>query len=98
MPTRARCSPIGLTLAMTRGDELRYGENPHQRAALYLPEGPAARGIAQATQVQGKALSYNNLNDADAALELVCRVPRRDAERRHRQARQPVRRRQRATR
>jgi phosphoribosylaminoimidazolecarboxamide formyltransferase / IMP cyclohydrolase len=50
---------------------LRYGENPHQRAALYVPYGPAARGIAQAVQVQGKELSYNNYNDADAALELV---------------------------
>src|SRR3546814_3906305 len=40
-------------------------------AALYLPAGPAARGIAQAEQVQGKELSYNNINDADAALELV---------------------------
>jgi phosphoribosylaminoimidazolecarboxamide formyltransferase/IMP cyclohydrolase len=50
---------------------LRYGENPHQQAALYLPVGPHARGIAQATQVQGKELSYNNLNDANAALELV---------------------------
>ena len=50
---------------------LRYGENPHQQAALYLPIGPAARGVAQAEQVQGKELSYNNLNDANAALELV---------------------------
>jgi len=50
---------------------LRYGENPHQAAALYVPFGPAARGIGQAEQVQGKELSYNNLNDADAALELV---------------------------
>jgi phosphoribosylaminoimidazolecarboxamide formyltransferase/IMP cyclohydrolase len=63
--------PATLPLAFTRGDTLRYGENPHQAAALYLPQGPAARGVAQATQVQGKALSYNNLNDADAALELV---------------------------
>ncbi len=51
--------------------ELRYGENPHQRAALYLPIGPHSSGIAQAEQVQGKELSYNNYNDADAALELV---------------------------
>jgi phosphoribosylaminoimidazolecarboxamide formyltransferase/IMP cyclohydrolase len=51
--------------------ELRYGENPHQAAALYVPFGPAARGIAQASQVQGKELSYNNLNDANAALELA---------------------------
>src|SRR3954447_16368525 len=50
---------------------LRYGENPHQQAALYLPVGPSARGVAQAEQVQGKELSYNNLNDANAALELV---------------------------
>ena len=50
---------------------LRYGENPHQEAALYVSAGPAARGIAQACQVQGKELSYNNLNDANAALELV---------------------------
>ena len=50
---------------------LRYGENPHQQAALYVPVGPHAPGIAQAEQVQGKELSYNNLNDANAALELV---------------------------
>jgi phosphoribosylaminoimidazolecarboxamide formyltransferase/IMP cyclohydrolase len=50
---------------------LRYGENPHQQAALYVPVGPVARGIAQAEQVQGKELSFNNLNDANAALELV---------------------------
>jgi phosphoribosylaminoimidazolecarboxamide formyltransferase/IMP cyclohydrolase len=50
---------------------LRYGENPHQKAALYASAGSAARGIAQAEQVQGKELSYNNLNDANAALELV---------------------------
>jgi len=50
---------------------LRYGENPHQKAALYIPAGPHARGIAQAEQVQGKALSYNNLNDASAALDLA---------------------------
>ena len=50
---------------------LRYGENPHQQAALYVPVGPHSPGIAQASQVQGKELSYNNLNDANAALELV---------------------------
>ena len=51
--------------------ELRYGENPHQRAALYVPDGPHISGIAGARQVQGKPLSYNNYNDADAALELI---------------------------
>ncbi len=63
--------PDTLPLAFTRGGELRYGENPHQSASLYIPRGPGAHGIAQATQLQGKALSYNNYNDADAALELV---------------------------
>ncbi|MEP7315080.1 MAG: bifunctional phosphoribosylaminoimidazolecarboxamide formyltransferase/IMP cyclohydrolase [Sphingomicrobium sp.] len=55
----------------TKAQDLRYGENPHQKAALYLPMGPATPGVAQAEQVQGKELSYNNLNDANAAIELV---------------------------
>jgi phosphoribosylaminoimidazolecarboxamide formyltransferase/IMP cyclohydrolase len=63
--------PEMLALAGRRSAELRYGENPHQSAALYLPVGPHIRGIAQAQQLQGKELSYNNYNDADAALELV---------------------------
>ena len=63
--------PETWTRASTLKMPLRYGENPHQQAALYLPVGPAARGVAQASQVQGKELSYNNLNDANAALELV---------------------------
>ncbi len=63
--------PDTLALPLRKGSELRYGENPHQAAALYLPLGPSARGIAQAEQAQGKELSYNNYNDADAALELV---------------------------
>ena len=63
--------PDTVSMPLRLGQELRYGENPHQRAALYLPAGPATRGIAQAEQVQGKALSYNNYHDADAALELV---------------------------
>ncbi|MDY7524133.1 bifunctional phosphoribosylaminoimidazolecarboxamide formyltransferase/IMP cyclohydrolase [Sphingomonas sp. 10B4] len=63
--------PETLPITLKRGPELRYGENPHQSAAFYTASGPAARGIGQARQVQGKALSYNNLNDADAALDLV---------------------------
>ncbi|WP_374943120.1 bifunctional phosphoribosylaminoimidazolecarboxamide formyltransferase/IMP cyclohydrolase [Sphingomonas sp.] len=63
--------PATLPLVLERPEVLRYGENPHQQAAFYHHAGPAARGIGQARQVQGKALSYNNLNDADAALELV---------------------------
>jgi len=63
--------PAKWTLSSTMKMPLRYGENPHQSAALYLPVGPAAHGVAQAQQVQGKELSYNNLNDANAALELA---------------------------
>jgi phosphoribosylaminoimidazolecarboxamide formyltransferase / IMP cyclohydrolase len=63
--------PSSVTTGGTLATTLRYGENPHQAAALYLPNTPAERGIAQGIQVQGKALSYNNYNDADAALELV---------------------------
>jgi len=51
--------------------ELRYGENPHQAAAFYVESGVVPSGIAAARQLQGKALSYNNINDADAALECV---------------------------
>ncbi len=57
---------IGATLKQT----LRYGENPHQKAAFYV-SGEARSGVATATQVQGKELSYNNLNDTNAAFELV---------------------------
>ena len=49
---------------------LRYGENPHQMAAFYS-DGSERAGVATATQLQGKALSYNNINDTDAAYELV---------------------------
>jgi len=49
---------------------LRYGENPHQEAALYL-SGPSRPGVATAKQLQGKELSFNNINDTDAAYELV---------------------------
>ncbi len=49
---------------------LRYGENPHQQAALYL-SGKARPGVATARQLQGKELSFNNINDTDAAFELV---------------------------
>ncbi len=50
---------------------LRYGENPHQRAAFYIEHRPEPGSIASATQVQGKELSYNNIADTDAALECV---------------------------
>ncbi len=62
--------PTTLTLSATRAAALRYGENPHQAAALYITD-PKQPSVANATQLQGKALSYNNLSDAEAALELV---------------------------
>jgi phosphoribosylaminoimidazolecarboxamide formyltransferase/IMP cyclohydrolase len=63
--------PVSQTMTRKLVMPLRYGENPHQEAALYVPSVPHVRGIGQAEQVQGKELSYNNLNDANAALELV---------------------------
>ncbi len=57
---------IGGTLKQT----LRYGENPHQSASFYVT-GDTRPGVATATQLQGKELSYNNINDTDAAFELV---------------------------
>ena len=51
--------------------EMRYGENPHQKAAFYVEKEPAEAGIATAKQIQGKELSYNNVADTDAALECV---------------------------
>ena len=63
--------PTRRAMASRLHSTLRYGENPHQQAALYLPEGPHTIGLPQASQVQGKELSYNNYNDANAALELV---------------------------
>ncbi|QJU56496.1 bifunctional phosphoribosylaminoimidazolecarboxamide formyltransferase/IMP cyclohydrolase [Sphingomonas sp. AP4-R1] len=63
--------PASLSIPMTKKAEVRYGENPHQMGALYVPAGVRTQGIAAAVQLQGKELSYNNYNDADAALELV---------------------------
>ena len=62
--------PEKLVLSGQRQEVLRYGENPHQVAAFYVGGEPRP-GIATAQQVQGKALSFNNLNDTDAAYELV---------------------------
>jgi phosphoribosylaminoimidazolecarboxamide formyltransferase / IMP cyclohydrolase len=62
---RDEAFPQQLSLALPRVSELRYGENPHQGAALYAH--PKGGGIAAAEQLHGKALSYNNLLDTDAA-------------------------------
>jgi phosphoribosylaminoimidazolecarboxamide formyltransferase/IMP cyclohydrolase len=70
--------PEKLVVSGRRGEILRYGENPHQEAAFYLG-GDARPGVATARQIQGKALSFNNLNDTDAAYELVAEFdPQKD--------------------
>ena len=62
--------PERMSVAGHLRERLRYGENPHQSAALYLT-GHSGPSVATARQVQGKPLSYNNINDADAAFELI---------------------------
>ena len=54
-----------------KAQEMRYGENPHQKAAFYVEKNPQEASIATAKQLQGKELSYNNVADTDAALETV---------------------------
>ncbi|MFK7940106.1 MAG: bifunctional phosphoribosylaminoimidazolecarboxamide formyltransferase/IMP cyclohydrolase [Roseovarius sp.] len=63
-------TPRRRAVAGTLAQSLRYGENPHQQAAFYT-DGSARPGVATARQLQGKELSYNNINDTDAAFELV---------------------------
>ena len=63
--------PTTLPFILEAPKLLRYGENPHQMAAFYAHRGPSGAGIGQARQLQGKELSYNNYNDADAALDLI---------------------------
>ena len=68
--------PARIAISAERAQLLRYGENPHQEAAFYVTDGGpletgARPGVATAEQVQGKDLSYNNLNDTDAAFELA---------------------------
>jgi len=68
---RRREYPDVLSLQFARLQDLRYGENPHQSAALYRDERPVAGSLATCRQLQGKELSYNNIADADAAWECV---------------------------
>jgi len=63
--------PERVHLALRRQQELRYGENPHQAAALYVSAGRAPEGLAAAKQLQGKELSYNNFVDLEAARSLA---------------------------
>lgn len=68
--------PQNLPLELEKISGLRYGENPHQRAALYQFAGQKEHGVATAEQLQGKELSYNNLLDSDGAWELVMEIHR----------------------
>jgi phosphoribosylaminoimidazolecarboxamide formyltransferase / IMP cyclohydrolase len=63
--------PERIHLALRRKQELRYGENPHQAGALYVPAGKPPEGLAAAKQLQGKELSYNNYVDLEAARSTV---------------------------
>jgi phosphoribosylaminoimidazolecarboxamide formyltransferase / IMP cyclohydrolase len=63
--------PQRMHIALERRQSMRYGENPHQAAALYIPAGYPAAGLAGAKQLQGKELSYNNLVDLDSAWALA---------------------------
>ncbi len=63
--------PESLTVTYEKVQELRYGENPHQKAAFYRKPLSSAGNITSAEQLHGKELSYNNINDANAALAIV---------------------------
>lgn len=63
--------PRRLNLQFAHAQALRYGENPHQQAAFFVEPGAQGASVATARQLQGKELSYNNIADADAALECV---------------------------
>lgn len=63
--------PKNLTLTYEKVQEMRYGENPHQKAALYKEIGKCEGSLTTATQLNGKELSFNNINDTNGALELL---------------------------
>jgi len=63
--------PGSLTIRGDKADDLRYGENPHQRAAVYRDPFDPGTSIIRARQLHGKSLSYNNVSDADRALRIV---------------------------
>ena len=71
LPESDETFPRTMNLQFQQSQVLRYGENPHQRAAFYLEEGVLEPSVATSKVIQGKALSYNNVADTDAALECV---------------------------
>ena len=63
--------PVRMTLDFEKLNDLRYGENPHQKGALYVERGVKNAGVVKARQLHGKELSFNNILDLDAALEMA---------------------------
>ena len=70
-PVETERFPTTLPLVFDKVQELRYGENPHQNAAFYRTPAPRGASVATATVLQGKDLSFNNIADADSAIECV---------------------------
>jgi len=64
--------PDTMTLQFVKALDLRYGENPHQKAVFYREKDAPASAVASARQIQGKELSYNNIMDSDAAWQMAC--------------------------
>jgi len=71
LPAQEDKFPRTFNAQYQKKQSLRYGENSHQQAAFYVESAPAEASVATATQLQGKALSFNNIADTDAALECV---------------------------
>lgn len=71
LPQQESKFPRTFNAQFEKKQDLRYGENSHQQAAFYVEAKPAEASVATATQIQGKALSFNNIADTDAALECV---------------------------
>jgi phosphoribosylaminoimidazolecarboxamide formyltransferase/IMP cyclohydrolase len=69
--TEAADFPRTLSMQFQRKQAMRYGENPHQKAAFFVEHGISEVSVATVRQIQGKALSYNNISDTDTALECV---------------------------
>lgn len=70
-PEGEQAFPRTLNRQYRHKQSMRYGENPHQRAAFYVQDGALEASVSSASQIQGKALSFNNIADTDAALECV---------------------------
>ena len=68
---KAEVFPASYSIQYQKSQTMRYGENPHQSAAFYTEKNPSEASVSTAVQIQGKALSFNNVADTDAALECV---------------------------